>query len=79
MVIAPANTGRDNNSKIAVIKIDHTKRGVLSIEKFLWCIFKIVEIKLIAPKIEDIPAIWREKIAKSTEGPLWNMFADRGG
>jgi hypothetical protein len=29
-----------------------------------------IEIKLIAPKIEDIPAIWREKIVKSMEGPL---------
>jgi hypothetical protein len=29
-----------------------------------------VEIKLIAPKIEDIPAMCKEKIVKSMEGPL---------
>jgi hypothetical protein len=57
IVIAPARTGRDNSNKIAVIKIDHTSKGILSMEKFLWCIFIIVEIKLIAPRIEDIPAI----------------------
>jgi hypothetical protein len=31
--------------------------------------FKIVVIKLIAPKIEDAPARCNEKIAKSTDGP----------
>jgi hypothetical protein len=30
---------------------------------------KIVTIKLIAPKIEEIPAKCRLKIAKSTDGP----------
>jgi hypothetical protein len=29
-----------------------------------------VEIKLIAPSIEDIPAKCKLKIAKSTEGPV---------
>jgi len=32
--------------------------------------FIIVEMKLIAPRIEDIPAICREKITRSTDGPL---------
>jgi hypothetical protein len=32
--------------------------------------FKIVEIKLIAPKIEETPAKCREKIVRSTAGPL---------
>jgi len=39
----------------------------------------IVEIKLIAPKIEDIPAICSEKIDRSIEGPLWKIFEVRGG
>jgi hypothetical protein len=39
----------------------------------------IVEIKLIAPKIEEIPARCKEKMAKSTEAPLWEMFLDKGG
>lgn len=28
-----------------------------------------VVMKLIAPRIEDTPARWREKIARSTEAP----------
>jgi hypothetical protein len=32
--------------------------------------FIIVEIKLIAPKIEETPAICNEKIVKSTDLPL---------
>jgi hypothetical protein len=35
MVIAPAKTGNDNRRRIAVIKMDQTRRGILSIEKFL--------------------------------------------
>jgi len=57
MVIAPANTGKDNNNKIAVIITDHTKRGIRSKFILLDRIFKIVVIKLIAPIIEEIPAI----------------------
>jgi hypothetical protein len=57
IVIAPARTGRDRRSRIAVIKIDQTNKGILSMVEFLWCIFKIVEIKLMAPRIEDIPAM----------------------
>lgn len=36
-------------------------------------------MKLIAPKIDDAPAKWREKIAKSTDGPAWARFLARGG
>lgn len=54
-------------------------RGVLSIERFLWVMLIIVEMKLIAPMIDEIPAIWREKIAKSTEAPLWKILEDKGG
>jgi hypothetical protein len=42
---------------MAVIIIDQVNREILSIVKLELCIFKIVEIKLIAPKIDDIPAI----------------------
>jgi hypothetical protein len=31
--------------------------------------FRIVTIKLIAPKIELVPDKWKLKIARSTEGP----------
>ena len=71
MVIAPARTGRDNSRRMAVSITDHANRGTCSI--FIWGfrMFKIVEIKLMAPIIEDTPAKCREKMAKSTAGPLW--------
>lgn len=39
----------------------------------------IVVIKLIAPKIEDIPARCREKITRSTDTDPWETGPDRGG
>jgi hypothetical protein len=66
MVIAPARTGRDNNSKIAVMRTDHTNKGIRSKFIVFGRMLIIVVIKLIAPKIEDTPAIWREKIVRST-------------
>lgn len=39
----------------------------------------IVVIKLIAPRMEEIPARWREKIVKSTEGPACAKLPARGG
>ena len=56
MVIAPANTGKDNNNKIAVTNTDHTNKGILSMVIPGALIFKIVVIKLIAPMIEEAPA-----------------------
>lgn len=64
-MIAPANTGREISSRIAVINIDHTKSGIVSNFMLLGCMFMMVVIKLIAPKIEEIPAKWREKIVIS--------------
>lgn len=70
MVMAPANTGRASRRSTAVINTDHTNRGMFSklIESVR--ILIMVEIKFTAPKIDDTPAIWREKIVKSTAGPL---------
>jgi len=79
IVIAPAKTGKDNNNKIAVVNTDQTNNGVFSIDILLGFIFIIVEIKLIAPRIEEIPAKWREKIVISTALPLWDIFLDNGG
>jgi hypothetical protein len=56
-VIAPAKTGKDNRRRIAVILTDHTNKAVRSKVIPLGRILIIVEIKLIAPKIEEIPAI----------------------
>jgi len=79
IVIAPARTGRDNRSKITVIFTDHTNKGTRSNDIPLVRILMIVEIKLMAPKIEEAPARWSEKMVMSTDPPLWEIFADRGG
>lgn len=39
----------------------------------------IVVIKLIAPKIEETPARWREKMVKSTDAPACAKLLARGG
>jgi hypothetical protein len=36
-------------------------------------------MKFIAPSMDDIPARWSEKIAKSTDPPLWACAAAKGG
>lgn len=57
----------------------HTNNGILSRLIPEGCIFIIVEMKLIAPRIDEIPAKWRLKIAMSTEAPLWAILEDNGG
>jgi len=39
----------------------------------------IVVIKLIEPRIEEVPARCKEKIARSTDGPAWAIFLANGG
>jgi predicted proteasome-type protease len=75
----PANTGKDNNNKNAVIRTDHTIKGNLCIDMPGDLILKIVVIKLIAPKIEDAPDKCKLKIAKSTAGPEWACTLLNGG
>jgi hypothetical protein len=67
MVMAPARIGRDSRSRIVVIRIDHKKRGIRSKCIIVGRMFKIVVIKLIAPKIEEIPARCSEKMVRSTD------------
>lgn len=68
-MIAPAKTGNESNNRNAVMKTDQTNNGVR------WAVIPgariliIVTIKFIAPKIDETPAKWRLKIAKSTEAP----------
>ena len=78
-MIAPAKTGRERSRRIAVRKTDHTNKGIRSIFIPAARIFITVVMKLTAPKIEDAPAIWREKIPKSTDAPAWAIPADKGG
>jgi len=79
MVIPAARTGRDNSRRTAVIKTDQTNRGVWYCEMAAGFILMIVVMKLIAPRIEEIPARWREKIVRSTDAPAWARLPARGG
>jgi hypothetical protein len=79
IVIAPANTGNDNKSKTDVMKTAQTNNGNL------WnvipgvLILIIVVMNFIAPKIDEIPAKCRLKIAKSIEPPEWKSIDANGG
>jgi hypothetical protein len=55
-VIAPARTGSERRSKIAVIKTDQTNKGMRSKVNPLDRILIIVVIKFTAPKIDLTPA-----------------------
>ena len=79
IVIAPANTGNDSNNRIAVIKTAHTNKGNRCIVIPGARIFIMVVIKLIAPKIEEAPAICKLKMAKSIEGPECACTLANGG
>jgi len=77
--MAPAKTGKDNNNKTAVILTAQQNKGNRCIVLPGDRMFMIVVMKLIAPKIDEAPAKCREKIAKSTDGPLWASTDDKGG
>lgn len=80
IVIAPASTGSLVTSRIAVKPIDHNSKGRRSIEIDLQ-VREVISVvrKLILPRIEEIPARCKLKIAKSTEIPLWYLESDSGG
>jgi hypothetical protein len=69
MVIAPANTGNDNNNNTAVIKTAQTNKGIFCKLIPFVRIFKEVTIKLIAPNNDEVPEICKLNIARSTEPP----------
>jgi hypothetical protein len=62
-----------------VILTAHTNKGTRSMRYPLLRMFITVEIKFTAPRIDEAPARWREKIAMSTEGPACAIFLARGG
>lgn len=71
MVMAPANTGNLVINKAAVIATLQTKSGNrASVKAALTRLTRIVVRKLILPRIEEMPARCREKMAKSTEMPV---------
>ena len=54
--MAPAKTGKESNNNTAVIITAQTNKGNLWNGKLSVRILQIVQIKLIAPKIEEAPA-----------------------
>lgn len=80
MVMAPASTGSEVISRIAVIIKAQSISGKRSIETTPAAReHRMVVKKLILPKMEETPARCNLKIAKSTEIPLWNLESARGG
>ena len=79
IVMPAASTGSDRRRSTAVMRTAHTNRGV-----WYWVIpggfmLIMVVMKLMAPRIEETPARWREKIVRSTDAPAWARLPARGG
>lgn len=80
IVMAPASTGSLVISNTAVTAKAQRIRGRRSKETNLVVREQIIVVrKLILPKIEEIPARCKLKIAKSTEIPEWYLESERGG
>jgi hypothetical protein len=78
--MAPAKTGSLIIRSTAVIATDHKNKGKrANLREAVIRETKIVVKKLILPKIEEIPARCKLKIARSTEIPVWNLESARGG
>jgi hypothetical protein len=77
--MAPAKTGKERSNSTVVITTDQTNKGIRSSVIPFARILITVVIKLTDPRIEETPAKCKEKIAKSTEAPLWAIAAERGG
>jgi len=77
MVIAPASTGKLRSSRTSVINRHH--RNSSSSPHLTFLQLKIVVIMLMAPAMEDTPAAWILKIAKSILPLLCPKEEDRGG
>jgi hypothetical protein len=59
--------------------IDHTKSGIhLGYILFGFILIAVV-IKFTAPRMDDTPATYKEKMARSTDAPAWEIPLARGG
>jgi len=74
-----AKTGRERRRRTAVMRTAQTKRGVWYWVEAGGFMLIIVVMKLIAPRIDETPARWSEKIVRSTEAPAWAKLLARGG
>jgi len=79
IVRAPARIGNDKTNSKVVKNNLHKYNGNRSNLILSLCIFDKVEIKLIEPRIEEAPAKWSLKIAKSTAFLLCPNTLERGG
>ena len=70
-MIAPASTGSDISSMKAVTSIAQANSGILCSVIPGARMLKMVVMKLIAPRIDDAPARWIERMTRSTAGPGW--------
>ena len=70
IVIAPANTGKDNNNNTAVTTTAQPNKASLCNLIPGLLMFKTVVMKFIAPNKLLTPARCKANIAKSTLGPL---------
>jgi len=79
MVMPPARTGKLKSRSTAVMTMLQRNIGICLGAMRAGRMFTIVVIKLTAPRMEEIPAKCRLKIARSTEKPLWKVFVAKGG
>jgi len=79
IVIPAAKTGRDKSRRTAVIRTAQTNKGIWYIVTVVGFMLIMVVIKLIAPRIEEIPARCSEKIVRSTDAPAWARLPASGG
>lgn len=78
-MIAPANTGNDNSKRTAVMRIDQTNKDIVAKVTPDARMFMIVEMKLMAPRIDEMPAKCNLKMVRSTEAEEWNVADESGG
>src|SRR4030088_1974283 len=71
IVIAPASTGSDSSSRNTVTSCDHTNSGILCSVMPGARMLKMVVMKLMAPRIDEAPARWIDRMGKYTAGPGW--------
>lgn len=79
IVMPAASTGSESSRRTAVIRTDHTNRGVWYCDRAGGFMLVAVVMKLIAPRMEEIPARWSEKMARSTDAPAWARLPANGG
>ncbi len=77
--MAPARTGSDSSSRKAVTRTDQANSGILCSVMPGARMLKMVVMKLMAPRIDEAPAMCSDRITKSIAGPGWPDWSDSGG